>query len=91
MNPRLASALGLAFGWSLAGCAPIDDEVFVPEVIDHGDEPVLLNEDAGAVEIPVRLAAPPSGEVSARYRFEELEAQATCQSPDFLAPSGRVT
>jgi hypothetical protein len=91
MRGRLRSALGLAFGTSLSGCAPIDDEVFVPRLLDHADEPVTLREDVGPVDVPLRLVSAPSGEVSARYRFEEDEAQSTCQSVDFRAGSGRVT
>lgn len=91
MRRRRRSAFGLAVVAGLGGCGPIDDEVFVARLLHPGNAPVSLREDAGAVEIPLRLASAASGAVSARYRFEELEAQSACQSPDFLAPSGRVT
>jgi hypothetical protein len=94
MSPRLATALELAAVVGCVGCAPLDDEVFIQRRLDHGAEPLRLTENAGAVELPVRLSSAPAGEVSASYRFVELEAQTTCQSPDFrdfLAPSGRVT
>jgi hypothetical protein len=91
MSRRLAGVLELAVALGTAACAPIDDEVFVLPVLDRDDEPVRLNENAGSVDLAVRLNSTPPGEVSARYRFVELEAQTTCQSPDFLPTTGRVT
>lgn len=91
MNGRLRSALGLAAGSSLACCAPIDDEVFVRTVLEVETDALALDESVDSVDVPVRLRSTPLDEVSARYRFVELEAQTTCQSPDFSAPAGRVT
>ncbi len=91
MSPRLAAVLELTVALGAFGCAPLDDEVFQVPLLAQGGEPVRLSESAGSVDLPVRLSSAAPNEVSARYQFVELEAQATCQSPDFLPTSGRVT
>jgi hypothetical protein len=90
MTRRVRSAQGVALAAIACACAPIDDQVFSRRILLHEDEPLVLIEGAGQVEIPVRLAVPARAEISARYRFVEREAQTTCRSPDFLSPDGRV-
>lgn len=73
-----------------AACDPSDDLVFEVRGLD-ADTPVTVPEGAGAVDIPISLAAPASGAVSARYRLRELEAQSGCRTPDFTGADGRVS
>ncbi len=90
MTPPRQALLAALLGASLAACGPLKDEVFASRVLDHTGEPLELVEGAGTVEIPLLLATAPAETVSARYHFAELEAQSTCQSPDFSSPDGRV-
>jgi hypothetical protein len=76
--------------WASLGCAPLEDVVFEPVGVEHGGEPVVLREDAGMVSVPVRLTRAPAEAVSARFTLTEIDAQSSCQAPDFYGASGRV-
>jgi hypothetical protein len=74
---------------ALSACAPLTDEVFVPLSLTS-TSPVEVEEGAGIVELPLRLAAPRDRDVSLAYQLVGLEAQDGCQNPDFGAAKGRV-
>jgi len=87
---RAERALLLAVVAASLGCTTIDDVVFDPVGLDHGGEPLVLREDAGMVEVPLRLSQAPTVAVSARFTLTEIDAQSSCQAPDFFGASGRV-
>ena len=90
MRFRRVEAL-LVLAASTSCCTNVEDVVFDVLAVEVGDEPLLLNEGAGVVELPVRLNREPTEAVSARYRLIELEAQSGCQTPDFFAAEGILT
>ncbi len=83
--------VALACGAWLSGCSPVDDVVFETLALEHRDEPLVLREGAGVVELPLRLSAAPRQAVSASYELREIEAQDGCQVPDFLSAQGTVS
>ena len=88
---RVTSEIGFACALSASlGCAPLDDVVFEPVGIEHAGEPLVLREDAGMVSVPVRLSRAPDEPASARFTLTEIDAQSSCQAPDFFGASGRV-
>jgi hypothetical protein len=72
-----------------SACAPLTDEVFIPLALLSGSS-VVVNEGAGVVEIPLRLAQPPAHAFSLAYHLVGIDAQDDCHEPDFEAADGRV-
>lgn len=90
-TPRIPRrGIALVFGLLLA-CAPVDDVVFETLTLVQSESPLRLREGVGAVDLPLRLSSPPPGAVSANYRVHGLDAQDTCQAPDFLSAEGTVS
>jgi hypothetical protein len=89
--PRCGLLLLVALGAALTDCAPVTDVVFETLGLEQSAGPLVLREGAGVVELPLRLSATPSNSVSANYRVREIDAQDTCQVPDFLSAEGTVT
>lgn len=87
MKGRASAAL---LALTAVSCAPLTDEVFAPFSLTS-TLPIVVEEGAGVVEVPVRLARPRPRDFSLAYQLEGLEAQDTCQSPDFGAADGAVT
>jgi hypothetical protein len=74
---------------SASACAPLTDEVFTPLGL-VSSSPVVVDEGAGVVEIPLRLAQPREHAFSLAYRLVGVDAQDDCQEPDFEAADGRI-
>jgi hypothetical protein len=74
----------------VSACAPLTDEVFAPLEL-ASSEPTILDERAGVVEVPLRLAQPREHDLSLAYRLVGIDAQDNCQQPDFGAADGQVT
>lgn len=72
-----------------ASCAPLTDEVFAPVEL-ASTAPIVLDERAGVVEIPIRLAAPREHDLSVAFRLVAIDAQDDCQQPDFGAAEGQI-
>jgi hypothetical protein len=73
----------------LGACAPLEDRVFHPIELEPS-EPVLVQEGALTIEIPVMLDHVPSEAVSLGYELVPGEAQNDCPEPDFEAAAGQV-
>jgi len=73
----------------VSSCAPLTDEVFAPLEL-ASDTPVVVDENAGVVAIPLRLARPRQQTLSLAYTLVGIDAQDDCQEPDFGAADGRV-
>ena len=73
----------------LCACAPLEDQVFQPIELEPS-EPVLVQEGALTIEIPVMLDHVPSEAVSLGYELVPGEAQNDCPEPDFEAAAGQV-
>lgn len=74
---------------TVSACAPLTDEVF--SSIDLVPIPsVIVNEGAGVVQIPLRLAHPREQAFSLAYQFGGVDAQDDCQAVDFEAADGRI-
>jgi len=86
---RRGSVLAAILALAASACAPLTDEVFAPLAL-QSSSPVVVEESAGVVEIPLRLAAPREQALSVAYRLVPLDAQNDCQEPDFGAADGRV-
>lgn len=84
---RASVTLVALIAWA---CAPLTDEVFTPLVVDAPGSPLMVMEGSGLVDIPLRLAARTTEQVSLSYRVVGDEAQSDCQTPDFEAADGRV-
>jgi len=67
----------------------LTDEVFTAVGLVESS-PVVVDEGAGLVEIPLRLAQPREHAFSLAYQLVGLDAQDDCQEPDFGAADGRV-
>lgn len=93
MTASTGCGLGVlvALGLALPGCAPVTDVVFETLTLDQSGAPFVLREGAGVVDLPLRLSAVPHNAVSANYRVREIDAQDTCQAPDFLSAEGTVS
>ena len=74
----------------ISSCAPLTDEVFAPLEL-ASSAPVMVDERAGVVEIPLRFAQPREHDLSLAYRLVGIDAQDDCQQPDFGAADGRVS
>jgi hypothetical protein len=74
---------------TLASCAPLIDEVFLPLPLEP-TAPFEVREGAGIIELPLRLARARDRDFSLAYQLVGLEAQDGCQNPDFGAADGRV-
>lgn len=86
---RRAFAPLVTLALTSCACAPLTDEVFEPTPL-ASPSPFVVDEGAGVVEVPVRLARPRAQDFSLAYRLVGLEAQDGCQNPDFRAADGRV-
>jgi len=80
-----AALLALA----VSACAPLTDEVFTA-IESVSSSPLVFDEGAGVVEIPLRLAQPRDHAFSLAYHLVGIDAQDDCQEPDFGAADGRV-
>jgi hypothetical protein len=74
---------------AVSACAPLSDEVFTA-IGSVSSSPVVIDEGAGVVEIPLRLAQPREQAFSLAYHLVGIDAQDDCQEPDFGAADGRV-
>lgn len=74
---------------TVSACGPLTDEVFTPLGLVSGS-PVVVDEGAGVVELPLRLAQPTEQAFSLAYHWVGIDAQDDCQEPDFEAADGRV-
>lgn len=74
---------------TVSACAPLTDEVFTPLGLVSSST-VVVDEGAGVVEIPLRLAQPREHALSLAYHVVALDAQDDCQDPDFEAAAGRI-
>ena len=72
-----------------SACAPLTDEVFTA-TRSVSSSPVVIDEGAGVVEMPLRLAQPRDHAFSLGYQLVGIDAQDDCQEPDFGAADGRV-
>lgn len=72
----------------VSSCAPLSDEVFAPLEL-ASSAPVVIDERAGIVEIPLRLAEPREHDLAVAFQLVAIDAQDDCQQPDFGAAEGR--
>jgi hypothetical protein len=84
---QLATVAGVAL--AVSACAPLTDEVFTA-IGSVSSSPVVIDEGAGVVEIPLRLAQPREHAFSLDYHLVGIDAQDDCQEPDFGAADGRI-
>jgi hypothetical protein len=89
MTGRGPHVLAAVTGLFALSCAPLTDEVFAPLGL-ASSSPLVFDEGAGVVEIPLRLAQPSQRDLSLAYRLVGIDAQDDCQQPDFGAADGRV-
>lgn len=82
-------ASAAVIGLVLCACAPLTDEVFIPGEAIVSPR-LRIDESAGVVEVPVRLAQPRDRDFSLAYHLVGIDAQDDCQEPDFGAADGRV-
>jgi hypothetical protein len=89
MKGRWQHATAALVALAVSACAPLTDEVFEPIGL-VASLPVVIDEGAGLVEIPLRLAQPREHAFSLAYHLVGIDAQDDCQEPDFGAADGRV-
>jgi hypothetical protein len=89
MTRRLERATAGIVALASLSCAPLTDEVFAPLGL-ASSAPVVVDENAGVVEIPLRLAQPRAQDLSLAFHLVGIDAQSDCQQPDFGAADGRV-
>lgn len=89
MKVRWQHATAALLALAGSACAPLTDEVFTA-IGSVSSSPVVIDEGAGLVEIPLRLAQPRKDAFSLAYRLVGIDAQDDCQEPDFGAADGRV-
>ena len=82
-------ALAALVALAVSACAPLTDQVFTSDGL-VSSSPVVIDEGAGVVEIPLRLAQPREHAFSLAYHLVGIDAQDDCQEPDFGAADGRV-
>jgi hypothetical protein len=87
-GPAIAATSFLALAsW---GCSASTDLVFQVHAVSLDAQPVHVREGTGVWRAPIRLATPAREAVSADFELRALEAQDTCQQPDFAAARGTV-
>lgn len=89
MKERWQHALAALVVLAVSACAPLTDEVFTA-VRSVASSPLVINEGAGLVEVPLRVAQPREQAFSLAYHLVGVDAQDDCQEPDFGAADGRV-
>jgi hypothetical protein len=90
MSAGRQHALAALVALTASACAPLTDEVFRPLGLLSGSSVVVVDEGAGVVSIPLRLARPAEQAFSLAYHFVGIDAQDDCQEPDFEAADGQV-
>jgi hypothetical protein len=86
---RWRHAIAALVSFNVLACAPLTDEVFTPLGL-LSSSPVVVEEGAGVVEIPLRLTRPRDHAFSLAYHLVGIDAQDDCEEPDFEAADGRV-
>lgn len=89
MNGRWQHAIAALLALAVSACAPLTDEVFTA-IESISSSPVVFEEGAGVVAIPLRLAQPREQAFSLAYHLVGIDAQDDCQEPDFGAADGRI-
>lgn len=80
-----------------AACSDVTDVVFYPAAADAAaavafvPQEFRVRESAREVKLVIEVVTPVAAATVVEYSFSDVEAQATCQFPDFVAASGEVT
>lgn len=89
MKERWQHATAALVALAVSACAPLTDEVFTA-IESVSSSSLVIDEGAGVVEIPLRLAQRRERDFFLAYHFVAIDAQDDCQEPDFRAADGRV-